>query len=128
MSKLLRYYSEGNIYFITSVTYKRQPSLNECYPELQSCIDSIKLEMDIRIISWTILPDHFHMIIDPQNKNLSEIMKRIKLKYSYSYLMKYKLYEKTIWQRRFWDHIIEIRQILINILIIFIIILLNMDM
>ena len=34
-------------------------------------------------------------------------MKIIKLKYSYLYKKKYKLYEKTIWQKRFWDHIIR---------------------
>ena len=47
-----------------------------------------------------LLPDHFHLIIDPHNENLSKIMKIIKLKYSYLYKKKYKLYEKTIWQKR----------------------------
>ena len=48
MSKLLRYYSEGNIYFTTSVTYDRQLLLKECYPELKSCLDLIQDEIDIR--------------------------------------------------------------------------------
>ena len=107
MSKLLRYYSEGNIYFTTSVTYDRQLLLKECYPELKSCLDLIQDEIDIKIISWVLLPDHFHLIIEPHNENLSKIMKIIKLKYSYLYKKKYKLYEKTIWQKRFWDHIIR---------------------
>jgi len=96
MSKLLRYYSEGNIYFTTSVTYDRQRLLKEGYPELKSCLDLIQDEIDIKIISWVLLPDHFHLIIEPHNENLSKIMKIIKLKYSYLYKKKYKLYEKTI--------------------------------
>ena len=58
MSKLLRHYSEGNIYFITSITYKRKPLLKECYFELQFCFDSLKQEMNIRIISWIFIRDN----------------------------------------------------------------------
>jgi len=82
MSKLRRYYSTGNVYFITVVTYKRMPSLVKNINLLWQSIEKAKGQNSFNIIAWAILPDHFHVIINPHDSNLSEIVKRIKLIFS----------------------------------------------
>jgi putative transposase len=59
------------------------------------------------IVAWVIMPDHFHLIINPRNNDLSDILKRIKLKYSYKYRHLHDLYRGTLWQNRYWDHVIR---------------------
>jgi len=57
--------------------------------------------------AWVILPDHFHLIIDPLAHSLSSIMQRIKLSFSAAYNKQFGLKSGRVWQHRFWDHIIR---------------------
>ncbi|MEW5925645.1 MAG: transposase [Candidatus Zixiibacteriota bacterium] len=100
---------EGHLYFITNVTYKRMPFLTEHIDLLFDALNSVKAKMSFYNIAYVVLPDHFHMIIDPLSNDISEIMKRIKLSFSkkYRYITKY---HGRIWQYRFWDHIIRNQQ------------------
>ncbi len=107
MSKLLRFHDNRTNYFITSVTKNRQPYLLNNYFLLSKIFEEFEREYNINILAWVILNDHFHFIIDVRENNLSNIMKRIKLKFSHIYRKKYNLYRQTIWQSRFWDHIIR---------------------
>jgi len=59
------------------------------------------------LMAWIIIPDHFHMIIDPKENNISDLMKKLKLKFAYQYRNAQKSHRATIWQSRFWDHIIR---------------------
>jgi len=107
MSKLLRFYSEGNIYFITAVTHKRKGFLIEHFDLLWSSVQKYQNELLFDIKAWVVLPDHFHMVVDPNDTNLSLIIQKIKL--SFSKKVKYERVPKSesIWQKRFWDHIIR---------------------
>jgi putative transposase len=53
-----------------------------------------------------ILPEHFHLIINPANSNISTILQRIKLSFSMNYRKRHHR-RGRIWQIRFWDHIIR---------------------
>jgi len=106
MSKLLRYYSPGSTYFVTSVTRARSPILGEGAQFLYDSITESKAILNFEITAWVIIPDHFH-IINPLQNNLSNIMKRIKLIFSYKYRHLHKSYRGSLWQPRFWDHIIR---------------------
>jgi putative transposase len=107
MSKLRRYYSEGNVYFITAVTYQRIPVLVENIDLFWQTIDELRQEYDFKIVAWVILPDHFHMIINPFHNNLSDLMKIIKLIFSAKYRSLLKINKGRIRQYRFWDHVIR---------------------
>ena len=60
MSILKRYYSEGNTYFITNVTYDRKPVLIDNIDIFWESLNKAKLRMEFELVAWVILPDHFH--------------------------------------------------------------------
>lgn len=107
MSKLLRYETSGSPCFITSVTSHRERFLKDSYDLLVASITEASRDTRSVVIAYAILPDHFHAVIEPKQANVSSIVKRIKLKFSYKYREKHGLYRMTLWQPRFWDHIIR---------------------
>ncbi len=107
MSKLLRYYAKGNMYFVTSVTNNREPYLDGSYSIFVDILNELSTRLDFKLIAYVVMPDHFHLLIDPKGNDLSDILKRIKIKFAYQYRNKNNLYRKTVWQKRFWDHIIR---------------------
>jgi len=107
MSKLRRYYGEGNTYFITCITQNREHVLIKYQSQLKESIRKYKNELKFSIIAWVILPDHFHMIVNPKDNNLSIILQKIKLSFSNKLRYLSGVRKGQIWQRRFWDHIIR---------------------
>ena len=107
MSKLIRHYSPGQIYFITSVTHDRQRILLENIDIFWAAVEKVKKDISFELSAWVIMPDHFHIIIDPLNSDLSSIIKRIKLSFAYQFRNSKGMYRGKVWQSRFWDHIIR---------------------
>ncbi|MBU1320233.1 MAG: transposase [candidate division Zixibacteria bacterium] len=107
MSKLLRHFSDGQIYFITMVTYRRRSILITHHHLFWESLMKYMHEMVFRLIAHVELPDHTHMIIDPCKCNLSSIIQKVKL--SFSKKVSYALHRDCgrIWQSRFWDHMIR---------------------
>ena len=107
MSKLLRYYEEGNVYFVTAVTRNRENILLKHQNLLQDSIEKYKEKLRFSLVAWVILPDHFHMIIDPKDSDLSLIIQKLKLSFSKKYRYISGDGFGHVWQSRFWDHIIR---------------------
>ena len=107
MSKLKRYYTEGQVYFVTSVTHQRQPILVENGKLLWQAILQIRDRTHFELLAWVFMPDHIHLLIDPGGNNLSKIMKQIKLSFASKYHRDNDLYRGRVWQPRFWDHVIR---------------------
>ncbi len=108
MSKLLRHYSKGSIYFITAVTDQREKLLIKHYDLLRDSMTKYQNNLKFELIAFVILPDHLHLIINPENSDLSNIMQRIKL--SFSKKLRYiSVRSGMVWQKRFWDHVIRDR-------------------
>ena len=107
MSNIRRYFKKGNIYFLTHVTYQRQPILSENMDLLLNSLFKFTLKTPYNIIAWVILPEHFHVLIDPFDNNLSLLMRKIKLSFSSSYRKQTNLNSGRTWQYRFWDHVIR---------------------
>ncbi len=107
MSKLLRYYKQGQVYFVTTVTYGRAPILIDNFSLLWESVEQVRADTGFELNAWVVMPDHLHLLIDPQESDLPHIMKRVKLLFSSKYRKRHNLYRATIWQRRFWDHIIR---------------------
>lgn len=107
MSKLLRYYDKGSVYFVTSVTHNRLPILTDFASLLQNQMNRTARRFACEMIAWVILPDHFHVLINTPSQKLSEFMHDVKLSFSASYRKRKLLSRGSIWQSRFWDHIIR---------------------
>ncbi|MCX6827888.1 MAG: transposase [candidate division Zixibacteria bacterium] len=110
MTNIRRYFRSGNVYFLTHVTYKRRPILVFHFDDLWNAIQSVKNEYDFNILAWCVLPDHFHILVDPINSQTSGIMRRIKLSFSAKYRRSIANKSGRVWQYRFWDHQIRNQQ------------------
>jgi len=107
MTNIRRYKNANQIYFLTHITYKRKPILLTNVNLLWDAIDFVKSKYDFKLLAWAILPDHFHVIINPESNDISEIIKNIKLKFSGLYRSKHNLTSGRVWQYRFWDRVIR---------------------
>jgi putative transposase len=107
MSKLLRYYSGDNIYFVTVVTNERENLLIEHHNLFWDSVTKYEVDLRFLLLAYVVLPDHFHMIINPRGNNLSSIFQKIKLSFSKKIRFLSQSNSGHIWQSRFWDHIIR---------------------
>jgi len=106
MSNIRRYYDSGNIYFVTMVTKNRKYILIDNIDILKESIKRSKIKYDYSILASVVMPDHLHLIIDPNNNDLSKIIYSVKMSFSKLYHYEHKSSGK-LWQLRFWDHIIR---------------------
>jgi len=107
MSILKRYYFEGQIYFVTNITKNRKRILINNIDILKTAFKTSMTKIPYKLVAYVFLPNHFHIIIDPGENNLSDIMHRIKLSFSSRYRKRNELFKSQVWQRRFWDHVIR---------------------
>ncbi len=107
MSNLRRYFTDGNYYFITTVTRNRIPALVD---NSDLCITAMKRtseRFNLEILAWVILLDHIHLIIDPRGENISDIMKIFKQYFGFLYRQRSGMQKGRVWQLRFWGHVIR---------------------
>lgn len=112
MPNFRRYYLPNSFVFITSVTDNRIPYFEK--------LDNINLFFDtlnnvkslyaFNLFAHVLLPDHFHWLLHIPDGvgNFSKIVQCFKRNFT----LNYKKFNKidisyTIWQRRFWDHVIR---------------------
>ena len=99
MKTLRRYYREHTDYFVTAVTFQREPLLLLDIDLFWRCWTTEKPK------AWVILPDHFHAIINNGSETISDIIHRFKVRYVAQFRKKFR--QSRVWQNRFWDHIIR---------------------
>ena len=114
--KYRRLFLTGYDYFITVVTYERNPILIENISLLRESFKYAKTKFIFDIQAIVVLPDHFHMIIRPQMpENYSKIISTIKRYFSkrcdpkfYEHLIQSQSRSrqryKPVWQKRFYEH------------------------
>ena len=107
MKNLRRYFSPGNTYFLTHVTYKRRTILLDSADLLWDAIHKYNEREPFQLIAWVILPDHWHLIIEPKRNDVSKLMKCIKLSFAQHHLRGQGRTSGRTWQNRFWDHMIR---------------------
>ena len=106
MSRLRRYFSFGNVYFISAVTADRAPILLNHASLFKDALLKYSQTNAAIIFAYAILPDHFHLMIDSGNRDLSKFMQQVKLSFSKRYRQSTG-HSGSVWQRRFWDHVIR---------------------
>jgi putative transposase len=99
MKTLRRYYHENALYFVTVVTYNREPIVLRDPDLFQQCWSTGNL------VAWVLMPDHLHAVVGVGESDISSILHQFKITYSRRYRMKFG--PGRIWQHRFWDHLIR---------------------
>ncbi len=107
MTNIRRYFDKGQICFLTHVTYKRTPILVDNINFVWGSFNHVRDFNNFELIAWVILPEHIHMIVDPRENDLSDMIKRFKLKFSGLYRSANNLKSGRLWQYRYWDRIIR---------------------
>jgi putative transposase len=107
VSNLRRYYTTGNYYFITNVTIERAPILVQNIDLYQIAMNRLSQKFKFEIPAWVVLPDHFHLIINPKTNDLSKIIRVFKQDFGFLYRQRIGIRGGRVWQLRFWDHIIR---------------------
>ncbi|MCL4410675.1 MAG: transposase [Firmicutes bacterium] len=115
MPNFCRYFDAGGYFFLTVVTYQRQPVLlnPEIRGALKMALKATNQKYPFKIHAWVLLPDHFHAIIElpdallPQRVSMikrlttqgSKFQSDIRLTDNERFQRRGKL-----WQPRYWEH------------------------
>ena len=99
MKTLKRFNLTNQDYFITTVTNNRRQVLLDS-PELFWLAWKGR-----KLVSWVIIPDHVHFLINVGDESISDIIHNFKI--TYSRLYRNKFGAGKVWQNRFWDHMIR---------------------
>jgi putative transposase len=114
-----RLYQNGGTYFFTVVTYRRNQVFleDDAVALLNDCFEITRRDHPFTIDAYVILPDHLHMIwtLPETDCDFSMRWNLIKGNFSRRYGTKLeslstsrqKKREKSIWQRRFWEHLVR---------------------
>ena len=112
MSEYHRLFVKGGTYFFTVVTYERQPLLCDepALSRLKAAFRYVRDKHPYRMNGLVILPDHLHCIwrLPEDDGNFSIRWNMLKRYFSIGMdSTTNKRRENTIWQRRFWEHLIR---------------------
>ena len=113
MPNFRRYYIPDAIVFLTTVTRGRQP--------LFAPQDNVDLWWDnlrttrtfcpFKLWAYAILPNHIHLLLQPTGgRDFSQIINSTKSNFTKDYKARQKIAHSvslSLWQPRFWDHIIR---------------------
>ncbi|CFX12632.1 Transposase IS200-like [Syntrophomonas zehnderi OL-4] len=102
---LKRYVEPNTVYFVTSVTHERNPIFNDRLATelLLNIILYNKFACHYHIYGFIVMPDHFHLIIQPyKDTDLSAIIRRIKGNFARFYNIQNRTSD-SIWQKSFYD-------------------------
>ena len=109
MSKMRRYFEEGAVYFVTTVTRERKPLFRDprlCRILLVT-IEYYKTIFDYLVLGYCLMPDHIHLILKPGPKfNLSVIMKMVKGSFSRK-VNRLDDRRGSLWQSRYFEELIR---------------------
>ena len=115
----------GGTYFITQVTYQRNPWLCKTVGRkaLREGILQVKKKHPFSIKAFVLLPEHFHCLLTlpPHDNDFSVRLRLIKTYVTKNYkeaiaveenisASRCKRQEGNLWQRRFWEHLIRDEQ------------------
>ncbi|MFH1382933.1 MAG: transposase [Chloroflexota bacterium] len=114
-----RLYQNGGTYFFTVVTHERRPVFQneQSVALLIECFKRVAQQHPFIVEAVVILPDHLHTIwtLPDGECDFSTRWNLIKGAFSRQYVEPYnspsascrKKRERTVWQRRFWEHLVR---------------------
>jgi putative transposase len=110
-AKIRRWYVSDSIYFITCVTQSREPLFLDLanLALLKTTLRNVKTYHPFGMRGYAFMPDHIHLLIFlPENADISTLLHSIKRNFTVNYKKEHHLTDPLqIWQRGFWDHVIQ---------------------
>jgi putative transposase len=120
MSDYRRALVAGGTYFFTVVTYGRRPWLcrDGAVAALRDAVRTVRRQRPFAIDAWVLLPDHMHCIwtLPENDADYAGRWRRVKEHVtraarmplsSVTHPSRRRRRERSIWQRRFWEHLIR---------------------
>ena len=122
MSNYRRASLPGGTFYFTVVTFRRRHLFDkaECRKILRQTIERTRRNHPFHIDAWVLLPEHMHCIwtLPQGDTDFSQRWSLIKSRFSkqtkstlhkpeWMNASKQKHRESTVWQRRFWEHLIR---------------------
>jgi len=111
MPNFRRYYFPEAIYFIVAVTRHRRNVFAQAANAdlLYETLRQVRCIKPFRLWAHAVIPDHLNLLIQPTgNVNISRIMLSVQRGFTLNYKDAYGITDSlSLWQRRFWDHIIR---------------------
>jgi len=111
-----RCFEQNRAYFITTVTFQRKQIFNDLYSarELVKCIRNIHEAENAISLSWVIMPDHFHRLVQLHNESLSSVLNKLK-GFSSRNINKRLGCQGPIWQKSYYDRAVRDNEDIKNI-------------
>ena len=111
---LKRYYGSGDLHFITSSCYQRQPILGtpDRRDRFLALLEQARHNYRFVVLGYVVMPEHFHLLIsEPEQGTPSTVLQAVKLGFARRLLVP--LLGRGggpnppahIWQRRFYDFV-----------------------
>jgi len=111
VARFKRYYVENALVFITSVTRDRFPIFaeQESANLLLATMREVQQIHPFNLMAYVVLPDHLHLLMRTgQATSFSQVMRSIKWNFTRNYKdVKSIKQPVSLWQDRFWDHVIR---------------------
>ena len=119
---LKRFYGGGDLHFITSSCYRRQPLLAAARHRdlFVQVLEQVRQRYQFVVVAYVVMPEHFHLLIsEPEKANPSVVIQAVKLGVARRMLSARKRRGKEqtaqeglgmnpvpqhIWQARFYDY------------------------
>ncbi|KMM84533.1 REP element-mobilizing transposase RayT [Pseudomonas taetrolens] len=98
----------GRLYLLTTITQQRRPIFNN-FQLGRLVVDQFRQAHEDGIViskAWVVMPDHFHWLIELQNKTLGELMCRIKSRSSVNINRLTKTHER-VWRKGYYDRVLR---------------------
>ena len=106
-----RYYFPGQIVFITQIVKDRKPVFNNpvMVELLYETLINVQKLHPFLLLAYVFLPEHFHLLIQPTGQsNFSQIMHSLKFNFTRVFKQNTNYAGSlSLWQKRFWDHVIR---------------------
>jgi len=99
--------AERAVYFVTAVTKDRFP-IFEDHKNAQITMNAINFgrkENWYFLFAYVIMPDHFHLLMTPRKRKISEIMKGIK-GYTARIINERRQWKGSLWEEGYYDYLI----------------------
>ena len=100
-----RYSEPGRPYIITSVVLDREPLFSD-FQLARLLVAELRHAHDqqwARSLCWVVMPDHFHWLVEPQEVDLSNLVRKVKSR-STRLINAAASRQGRLWQKNFHDH------------------------
>ena len=111
------WYPGGTYFFTVNLLERRSNDLLVCFIDaLREVVNKVKKAYPFKIHAWVVLPDHMHCIIELPKGDADFALRwrLIKMGFSKSTpkteglsVVRKRRGERGIWQRRYWEHLIQ---------------------